>query len=91
MGGTRAVRGAAPRARLILLGVSRGTGSGRTRRMDVDRPDREDMAPGDEVPPEQPPAGENECPDCDGSGRRDGEQCPTCGGSGVVTEGVGGG
>ena len=49
------------------------------------------MAPGDEVPPEQPPAGEDQCPDCDGSGRRDGGECPTCGGSGRVTEGVGGG
>ena len=59
--------------------------------METDRPDREDMAPGDELPPEQPPAGENECPDCGGSGRRDGGECATCGGSGVVTEGVGGG
>jgi len=57
----------------------------------MERPDRDDMAPGDEAPPEQPPAGENECPDCDGSGRRGGEECPTCGGSGRVTEGVGGG
>jgi hypothetical protein len=59
--------------------------------METDRPDREDMAPGDELPPEQPPAAENQCPDCDGSGRHDGGECPTCGGSGVVREGVGGG
>jgi hypothetical protein len=57
----------------------------------MERPDRDDMAPGDEVPPEQPPAGEDKCPDCDGSGRAADGKCPTCGGKGVVTEGVGGG
>ncbi len=34
-------------------------------------------------------AGENTCPDCAGSGRRDDAACTTCGGSGVVTELVG--
>jgi hypothetical protein len=57
----------------------------------MDRPDREDMAPGDEVPPEQPPAGEVQCPDCEGTGRAGDVECPTCGGTGRVTEGVGGG
>jgi len=57
----------------------------------MERPDREDMAPDDEVPPEQPPAGENVCPNCHGTGRADDGECPSCGGAGVVTEGVGGG
>jgi hypothetical protein len=57
----------------------------------TERPDREDMAPGDEVPPEQPPAGEEACPDCGGSGRQGDDKCPTCGGTGRVTEAVGGG
>jgi hypothetical protein len=57
----------------------------------MERPDREDMARGDELPPEQPPAGDDQCPDCQGSGRLDGSECPTCGGSGRITEAVGGG
>jgi hypothetical protein len=57
----------------------------------MERPDREDMAPGDEAPPEQPPAGEDQCPDCEGTGRREDQECPTCGGTGRVVEGVGGG
>jgi hypothetical protein len=57
----------------------------------MERPDREDMAPGDELPPEQPPAGDDQCPDCHGSGRLDDGTCPTCGGSGRITEAVGGG
>jgi len=58
---------------------------------DMERPDRSDMAPGDELPPEQPSAGENVCPDCEGSGRSDGDECPTCGGRGFVEEAIGGG
>jgi DnaJ-class molecular chaperone len=33
-----------------------------------------------------PQTGENTCPDCAGTGRRDGGECPTCGGAGVVVE-----
>ena len=33
-----------------------------------------------------PQVGENTCPACAGTGRRDGDECPTCGGSGVVVE-----
>jgi hypothetical protein len=55
------------------------------------KPDRDDMAPGDEVPPETAAAGENACPDCAGTGRADGGDCPTCGGTGRVTEAIGGG
>ncbi len=48
------------------------------------------MSPGDEVPPGTEGAGENVCPDCGGTGRRDGAVCVTCGGTGVVTQAVGG-
>jgi hypothetical protein len=59
--------------------------------METDRPDRADMAPGDELPPEQPPAASDTCPDCEGTGRRADDTCPTCGGRGTVMEAVGGG
>jgi hypothetical protein len=49
------------------------------------------MAPGDEVPSEQPPAGDDHCPERGGSGHTGDGDCATCGGTGVVTEGVGGG
>ena len=48
-------------------------------------------APGDEAPPGTPGSGETVCPDCGGSGRRDGQPCPTCQGSGKVNAGIGGG
>lgn len=54
-------------------------------------PSETDLAPGDEAPPDREGVGPNVCPDCDGSGRRDGEECPTCAGSGEVQEAVGGG
>jgi hypothetical protein len=57
----------------------------------MERPDRQDMAPADEAPPEQPPVAENICPRCHGSGRADGGECLDCGGTGRVAEGVGGG
>jgi DnaJ-class molecular chaperone len=49
------------------------------------------MNPGDQAPPGTPGSGEALCPDCAGSGQRNGQPCPTCGGSGKVIEGVGGG
>lgn len=51
----------------------------------------EDLAPGDEAPPDEPSAGETICPQCEGSGVREGEECPHCGGSGRIVEAVGGG
>jgi DnaJ-class molecular chaperone len=51
----------------------------------------EPMKPGDEAPTEEPAAAPNECPDCGGSGRRDGGTCETCRGTGEVSEAVGGG
>ena len=57
----------------------------------MERPDREDMAPGDEAPPESEAAGEDLCPECGGSGRVGQGDCPTCGGRAFVTEAIGGG
>jgi len=34
--------------------------------------------------------GEDICPECEGSGRRDGGACPECGGSGRVTVDIAG-
>ena len=48
------------------------------------------LNPGDQAPPGTPGTGENVCPDCSGTGRRDGALCPTCGGTGKVIEGIGG-
>lgn len=56
---------------------------------DQDRP--VDDAPGNEAPPGSLGAGEALCPDCAGSGTRDGAECPTCEGTGKVVEGIGGG
>lgn len=52
---------------------------------------RDDMAPGDEAPPEENSTGENVCPRCAGSGRVKGETCAECGGSGTIVEAIGGG
>jgi DnaJ-class molecular chaperone len=51
----------------------------------------QDMAPGDEVQPTTPSAGETVCPQCEGTGKLGEGTCPECGGSGVVVEAVGGG
>jgi RecJ-like exonuclease len=58
---------------------------------DEERRSGEELEPGDEAPPEEPSAGENVCPACDGSGKADGETCENCGGSGKVIEAIGGG
>ena len=52
--------------------------------------DYDNMAPGDEAPPGTEGAGENVCPECGGSGRKDGDDCANCAGTGRVTEGIGG-
>ena len=52
---------------------------------------RDEMAPGDEAPPQEPTAADMACEDCDGTGEIDGQTCPSCEGSGLVEEGVGGG
>ena len=52
---------------------------------------QDEMAPGDEVPPDAEGAAEDVCPACEGSGSRDGGECPECAGRGRVARGVGGG
>src|SRR5437762_13991129 len=42
------------------------------------------LNPGDEAPPGTEGTGEDLCPDCAGSGRRERRSCPTCRGSGRV-------
>ncbi len=49
------------------------------------------LNPGDDAPEGAAGAGENLCPDCNGSGRLEGRACPTCDGTGKVVEGIGGG
>jgi hypothetical protein len=49
------------------------------------------MAPGDQAPPGTPGTGDNVCPTCGGSGRKQGSACPTCQGTGTVVEAIGGG
>jgi len=45
--------------------------------------------PGDQAPAGSPQTGENVCPECAGSGSRDGKPCENCDGTGRVTEIVG--
>lgn len=49
-----------------------------------------DAVPGDDAPPGTPGTGDDLCPACQGSGRRDGQDCPECRGTGIVNKGVGG-
>jgi hypothetical protein len=51
----------------------------------------EPQRPGDEAPAEEPSAGENVCPECGGSGAKDGSDCPNCEGTGRIVEAIGGG
>lgn len=46
--------------------------------------------PGDVAPAGTPGTGENFCPDCAGTGRRNGAGCKTCDGTGKVIQGIGG-
>jgi hypothetical protein len=55
-----------------------------------DTPGTQPMHPGDAAPAGTPGTGENICPDCGGSGRREGRACATCGGTGRVVQAVGG-
>jgi len=59
--------------------------------MPDESPETNDLSPGDEAPPQEPSAGENICPACEGSGRRGDGECPECEGTGTVIEAVGGG
>jgi RecJ-like exonuclease len=51
----------------------------------------DDLRPGDEAPVDEPSSGENLCPECDGTGKLDGDTCPNCLGTGKVNEAIGGG
>jgi hypothetical protein len=53
-------------------------------------PENTDLNPGDEAAPGTPGTGENICPACSGSGKKDGQTCATRDGTGKVTEGIGG-
>ena len=59
----------------------------------VDREQRTpgSMNPGDDAPAGTLGTGEDICPDCHGTGRKDERSCPTCNGTGVVIAGIGGG
>ena len=48
------------------------------------------MKPGDEAPPDTPGAGPDLCPECSGSGEKDGQSCENCAGTGQVEVGIGG-
>jgi len=59
-------------------------------RSDTRPADRPRPAPGDEAPPGTPGTGEDICPECAGSGRRDGRRCENCAGTGKIIRGIGG-
>ena len=63
----------------------------RPRTADMADPVDPHAAPGDEAPPDRDEVAPNLCPDCAGTGRRDGRECQTCRGTGTVEEAVGGG
>ncbi len=48
------------------------------------------LNPGDDAAPGTPGTGEDVCPTCHGSSRKDAEACATCGGSGKVIRAIGG-
>jgi DnaJ-class molecular chaperone len=48
--------------------------------------------PVEDEPPQTPSEGSPErCPECGGTGERDGRECPACDGTGHVMRGLGGG
>jgi DnaJ-class molecular chaperone len=53
---------------------------------------RPPTAPSGTVKPGEgtPGAGENVCPECGGTGRKDHQACPNCNGTGKIIEGLGG-
>jgi len=51
----------------------------------------EPQKPGDEAPADEPSSGENVCPECEGSGEKDGAECPSCESTGKINEAIGGG
>ena len=57
--------------------------------MSEGKQERETMAPGDKAQPGAENAGQDLCPECDGSGRYQDEECKNCGGSGTIWVPVG--
>lgn len=51
--------------------------------------ERKTMAPGDKAQPGAENAGQDLCPECDGTGRYRDEECKNCGGSGTIWVPVG--
>jgi hypothetical protein len=47
-------------------------------------------APGDEAPAGTPGTGEDICPACRGTGKKDGKPCENCDGTGKIIRGIGG-
>ncbi len=56
-----------------------------------ERDQKPKLYPGDQAEPGTPGAGENLCPECNGTGKLGPNDCPICGGTGVVIEEIGGG
>jgi DnaJ-class molecular chaperone len=50
-----------------------------------------DDQPQGDKPPAPPQSAGERCPECGGTGRRDGRDCPACEGTGNVMRGLGGG
>jgi hypothetical protein len=50
-----------------------------------------DVNPGDAGPPGTAGTGEDTCPVCGGSGKKNGRTCANSGGSGKIIQGIGGG
>jgi len=61
----------------------------RTQETAMPNPDP-NLNPGDDAAPGTPGTGEDICPTCHGSGRKDADACATCGGSGKVIRAIGG-
>ena len=62
----------------------------KTPRSDSRPADRSQIAPGDEAAPGTPGTGEDICPQCKGSGRKEGRRCENCAGTGKIIRGIGG-
>ena len=58
--------------------------------MSEENREREPMNPGDEVPSGTVYSGENLCPECGCSGKKEAEERANCGGTGKVPEPIGG-
>ena len=59
-------------------------------RTDTPPAGRRQRAPGDEADPGTPGTGEDICPQCNGSGKKDGQRCENCAGTGKIIRGIGG-